>query len=159
MQTGVERLLQTVRADSAPRSRVARRLDVAEKVVLASEIVAVYAGVRLRIRRVPLVPLLARLRGGVVDPGIPAGQAAAEHVLAVRLGRAVLRTLAYVPGDTRCLTRSLVLTALLARRGIGSTLMLAAATGEEFRAHAWVEHGGVPVLPVEGPNFVRLVAL
>lgn len=132
---------------------------VTEKLALAGEIVAAYVAIRLRIRRVPLVPLLARLRGGVVDPGIPAGQAAAEHARAVRLARAVRRTLAHVPGDTRCLTQSLVLTALLARRGIGSTMMLAAATGEEFRAHAWVEHGGVPVLPGAGPSLVRLVAL
>jgi hypothetical protein len=159
MQTEAERLLQTVRADPALRARAARRLGVTEKIGLAAELVAAYVGVRVRVRRVPLASLLARLRSGVVDSGIPAGQAAAEHVQAVRLGRAVRKALAHVPGDTRCLTQSLVLTTLLARRGIGSTMMLAAATGDEFRAHAWVEHGGVPVLPAEGPSFVRLVAL
>ena len=43
----------------------------------------------------------------------------------------------------RCLTRSLVLHGILARRGISSTVVLGAAIeAGRFRAHAWVEHDG-----------------
>lgn len=154
-----ERLLEAIRADPALRERAVRRLSVIEKLRLAAEIAAVYLRVRRLVGRAQLADLLERLRAGVLDPGLPAELAAAEHVRAVRLGRAVAGTLAHLPGDTRCLTRALVLTALLARRGIGSTVLLAVATGEDFKAHAWVEHGGLPLLPAESPGFVRLVAL
>jgi hypothetical protein len=43
--------------------------------------------------------------------------------------------------------RSLVLTALLSRRGIASTLVIGVRPGGEFGAHAWVEHEGAPLLP------------
>ena len=39
-----------------------------------------------------------------------------------RLGRAVMRTLDPLPLDSRCLVRSLVLTTLLARRGVAWTI-------------------------------------
>jgi hypothetical protein len=71
----------------------------------------------------------------------------------------VLRTLALVPGDTRCLARSLVLTQLLARRGIRSKLVIGTRTAPDFIAHAWVEHHGQPVLSPGDGSFGRLVEL
>jgi hypothetical protein len=64
-----------------------------------------------------------------------------------------------VPGDTRCLVRSLVLTRLLARRGIQAKLVIGASAGGEFLAHAWVEHDGYPVLNPGDGSFGRLVEL
>ena len=76
-----------------------------------------------------------------------------------RLGRAVQLTLRLAPGDTRCLTRSLVLTQLLARRGIPAKLVIGARAKPSFTAHAWVEHAGHPVLPASDDSFGRLVEL
>jgi hypothetical protein len=78
---------------------------------------------------------------------------------AVRLGRAVARTLRLVPGDTRCLARSLVLTTLLARRGIQAKLVIGARPEPDFRAHAWVECAGHAVLPPGDGAYGRLVEL
>jgi hypothetical protein len=64
-----------------------------------------------------------------------------------------------LPGDTRCLARSLVLTQLLARRGIPSRLVIGARPAPRFLAHAWVEHAGQPVLPIGDGSFGRLVEL
>jgi hypothetical protein len=155
----VARLVATVRADPALRQSASRRLKAMETARLAGEILVTYARVRRAIPKVTLPDLLEALRGGVLEPGVPAWKAAEEHVVAVRLSRAVRRLLPRLPGDTRCLTQSLVLTALLARRGVGSRLLIAVAPGEDFAAHAWVEHGGVSVLPAEGTGFGRLVAL
>jgi hypothetical protein len=56
--------------------------------------------------------------------------------------------LAVLPADDRCLTQSLVLIGLLARRGVPVTLVLGVeGTGSRFGAHAWVEHDGRPLLP------------
>ncbi len=76
-----------------------------------------------------------------------------------RLSHAVARLLRYVPGDTRCLARSLVLTRLLASRGIEAKLVIGARTTPEFLAHAWVEHAGDPVLDPGDGSFGRLVEL
>jgi hypothetical protein len=76
-----------------------------------------------------------------------------------QLGRAVTRVLGLLPGDTRCLVRSLVLTRLLARRGAQSKLVIGTRTGPDFLAHAWVECGGVPVLSAGDGSFARLAEL
>jgi hypothetical protein len=45
----------------------------------------------------------------------------------------------------------------MARRGLDSTLIIGVGRdGDEFAAHAWVEHRGVPVLPTGGGQFERL---
>lgn len=79
--------------------------------------------------------------------------------VAVRLGRAVMLVLSRLPTDRRCLVRSLVLSSMLARRGIPARLVLGVrpTTDEPFLAHAWVEHEGSPVTPDEG--YERLHAL
>ncbi len=157
--SATRRTADAVRADPVLRARLKQPLSAREKARLAAEIVLAYVRVRTHIRREKLPVLLAALRDGVRDPGTPAWEAAGEHVRAVRIARPVLRVLPRLPGDTRCLTQSLVLTALLARRGIGSTLVIAVAPADELIAHAWVEHGGVPLLPPGGQELARLVEL
>jgi hypothetical protein len=77
---------------------------------------------------------------------------------ALRLGIAVHRTLHRMPLDTRCLVRSLVLTRLLARRGIASTFVIGVRAKPEFAAHAWLERDGVALLPT-GPEFHSITEL
>jgi len=69
------------------------------------------------------------------------------YLRAARLARAVQRTLSVLPLDARCLMQSLVLTALLARRGIQTELLIAVKPRDEFEAHAWVEYNGHALLP------------
>lgn len=152
-------VLESLRADARLREHARRRLQPAQRLRLGIEIVVTHALVRRRIAALPLPQLLVQLRRGVIDEWVPAACAPAEHVTAVRLARAVRRVLHRLPGDTRCLTQSLVLTTVLARRGIGSTLRIAVSPGQVFKAHAWVEHGGVPLLPAEDPGFGELVEL
>ena len=132
-----------------------RRLRTGERARLAGEILLAYGAATVALRRAPIETALAGLRN------VPAGSAARDDALSEsrRLGAAVSRTLRLAPGDTRCLTRSLVLTRLLARRGIASTLVIGTRTKPVFLAHAWVEHARSPVLdPGEGV-FARLVEL
>lgn len=75
------------------------------------------------------------------------------------LGYAVNRIGALMPGESRCLMRSLVLTSLLSRRGIPSTLVIGVRPGTAFAAHAWVEYQGEPLLPPQQYRFERLVEL
>lgn len=120
----------------------ARPLARTTKLALVVEIVVAYVRARWWLRRRDLPGTLGELR----QPGrrVPAPTGATEA--GRRLGRAVTRTLAVLPTDGRCLVRSLVLTALLARRGIDSTLVLGVRPGEAFAAHAWVEHDSAPLL-------------
>jgi hypothetical protein len=56
--------------------------------------------------------------------------------------------------------RSLVLIRVMARRGLGSTLVLSTPPpGPGFEAHAWIEHAGVPLLPPAGPDHKQIVRL
>jgi Transglutaminase-like superfamily len=121
------------------------------KAVLAIEILATYVQARWLLLRRDLPAALCRLRGG------PAAEATTYDFTAVRLSHAVTRILSALPTDAKCLVRSLVLTAVLARRGIASTLVIGVRPGDDFAAHAWVEAGGRAILPDEG--FARLHAL
>jgi hypothetical protein len=120
----------------------ARPLARREKVALAAEILLAYARTRWWLRRRDLPGALLELR----SPGTRLPAAAAATPTGRQLGRAVVRTLALLPTDSRCLTRSLVLTNLLARRGIESSLVLGVRPGESFAAHAWVEHDSAALL-------------
>jgi hypothetical protein len=133
-----------------------RSLGLRERARLIGEVVVAYVRARRELRQVPIETAVARLRGGR-GAARRGGPEALEE--AARLGRIVVRTLAFLPGDTRCLRRSLVLTQLLARRGISGRLVIGARTAPDFLAHAWVEHDGIPVLDPEGDAFGRLVEL
>jgi hypothetical protein len=134
-----------------------RSLRAGERAQLAAEIVAAYLRARRELRRAPIELAVARLRaGGGERQEPPAGEEVAE---ARRVGRAVVRTMRFLPGDTRCLRRSLVTLRLLARRGIGGQLVIGARSGPDFLAHAWVECRGEPILsPLDG-SFGRLVEI
>ncbi|HEY2537324.1 MAG TPA: lasso peptide biosynthesis B2 protein [Solirubrobacteraceae bacterium] len=124
---------------------------------LAVEIVAAYVRARRSLRRAPIAAAIAGLRS---DGEAPSDRVCADRLTqARRLGRAVTRTLAFMPGDTRCLARSLVLTRLLAQRGIPAKLVIGARADPDFLAHAWVEYEGEPVLAPGDGSFGRLVEL
>jgi hypothetical protein len=75
------------------------------------------------------------------------------------LAWATVRTIGLLPADSRCLMRSLVLTRLLAAHGLSSTVVLSAAPGPRFEAHAWVELAGEPLLKPGGPDHQELLRL
>ena len=133
-----------------------RRLSPAGRAQLATEIVIAYLRAQRELRRAPITGVVERLRSTRHPPPAPGAGGLGE---ALRLGRAVSRTLRLLPGDTRCLRRSLVLLQLLTRRGITARLVIAARTDPDFLAHAWVEHAGVPVLSAADDSFGRLVEL
>jgi Transglutaminase-like superfamily len=133
------------------------RLSFRARARLASEIVATYIQARRELQSAPIESAIAALRA---DPSLPAPADPAEGLEeARRLGWVVARTLRLLPGDTRCLTRSLVLTRLLARRGIPAKLVIGARPAPQFLAHAWVECDGEPVLARGDGSFSRLVEL
>jgi hypothetical protein len=131
---------------------------MATKASLAWEVVLAYARVRRELRRSDIRDVLATLRA---SPARRAGTASNGDPLVHgrRLGRAVSRTLAVLPGDTRCLSQSLVLTQLLAWRGIDSRVVIGVRPGERFAAHAWVMHGDAALLPPGHGEFEELVTL
>lgn len=135
-----------------------RDFSVLEKLALTVEITLVYFRVRGLLRRGDLRSTLASLRGATLvesarydDSGL---------VYAGRLGGIVDGHLRFLPGDTRCLARSLVLLRLLARRGIpGGALIIGVRTEPAFGAHAWVELDGRSLSqPIEATGS-RLVEL
>jgi Transglutaminase-like superfamily len=135
-------------------------LSPRERVRLAAEILAAYLQARRALRDAPIASVMTTLRTQTPRRGASAatiGEMPLEE--ARRLGRAVARTLALVPGDTRCLVSSLVLTRLLARRGIPTKLVIGARAAPDFLAHAWVEYAGDPVLSPGDGSFGRLVEL
>ena len=123
-----------------------RPLPPPQRLLLASEILSAYCRVRLRLKRDRFPIALAAVR----DTGRGTRQpvdSAITYLRAARVARAVQQILRLVPTDARCLMQSLVLTSLLARRGIETKLVIAVRPGEEFQAHAWVKYGGQPLLP------------
>ena len=127
-----------------------------EKLGLALEIVRAYARARALLWSTDLQTAVAALRAGAPDA---VGNPAYARRAGLRLGSVTARVLGPLPFDSRCLLRSLVLIGLLARRGIDSVLVIAVASEPEFRAHAWVESDGVPLLEPAGPPFSRIVEL
>lgn len=140
--------------------RVGQRLSPRQKAALAWEIVTTYVRVRYVLVRHSsnLAPTLQALRSQPIKPKSHEGGTPLEAGL--RLGSALRRTLALLPADSRCLMRSLVLTSLLARRGIQSELIIGVHRDDEdeFGAHAWVEYQGRPLLP-PGDEYTRLAEL
>jgi hypothetical protein len=138
--------------------RRAGRLGPLARLILAAEIVVSYVSVRRALRRGTLPEAVAALRDGVDANG---GAAVDEAKLALgrHLAWATVRTIGKLPADSRCLMQSLVLTRVLARRDLPSTLVLSAAPGPQFEAHAWVEYGGEPLLLPAGATHQQLLRL
>ncbi len=139
-----------------PKLPVGRKLRARERARLTVEIVAAYLRAWRELRRAPIAPVVERLRASGPVERIDGAAALTE---ARRLGWAVVKILRFLPGDTRCLRRSLVLTQLLERRGISARLVIGVRGGPDFLAHAWVEHDGQPVLSAADGSFGRLVEL
>jgi hypothetical protein len=126
------------------------------KLRLAAEILATYARVRLLLSRRSLPDALAAVRGS--SPARPA-VTLDDQVTGIRLGFAVSKALSPLPFDSRCLVQSVVLTTMLARRGIDGRLVIGVAPGPEFKAHAWVEADGIPLLPAQSESYSRITEL
>jgi Transglutaminase-like superfamily len=129
------------------------RIPAIEKLWLAAEILVAYARARRALRRGRLPAAVAAMRrfpdAGCCPEDDPYGTG-------LRLGRVVTRVLGALPRDARCLTRSLVLTALLARRGVPATIVIGVCP-DPFAAHAWVEYRGSPLLQPATAPFERLL--
>jgi hypothetical protein len=119
------------------------RKGVVEKLALALEIAAIYPRARWLLHRRGLRAAVESLR----RTESPAPTSPGQLVAAVRLGSIVGRVLRPLPFDSRCLMRALVLTALLARRGVFATVVVGVRTEPKFEAHAWVESDGRALLP------------
>jgi transglutaminase superfamily protein len=133
-----------------------RPLTPLGKVRLAAEIVFTYIRARVLLLRRDVPAVLAsppRREPPVDSDGDP------PYTTGLRLGRAVVRTLSVVPADSRCLVRSLVLSHLLVRRGISSKMIIGVNVEDSFKAHAWVEHEGHPLIDAGTDDFARLVEL
>jgi hypothetical protein len=138
------------RRSNAQRSH----LTLSEQGALAAEIALTYARVRLlllrgRDMREAVTSIRERARPFTGDT-----LSFARH-----LGAIVDGYLRRLPGDTRCLTRSLVLLTMLSRRGLGGNLVIGVRTAPSFGAHAWVELDGRPLLQPIEPTGQRLVEL
>lgn len=160
-----ERLVPRARADGGLETafvdvhELLVPLPLRRKTVLAVEILRAYLRVRRLLRRADLATVVCELRAQEPDGKHVALEEQQARAAGVRLSRAVARSLGFLPVDSRCLQRSLVLTELLARRGIESTLVIGVRSEPEFGAHAWVERDEVPLLPTEGALYERLVCL
>ena len=133
-----------------------RHLPLAQKASLAVEIVGTYVRARGMLRRDELAAAVRELRAAGPPAKPPDGD---QLLIGIRLGLIVGKTLGVLPADSRCLVRSLVLTSLLVRRGIESSLVIGVRPDPSFEAHAWVECAGTPLLPPGDEPYGRLVEL
>jgi hypothetical protein len=122
------------------------------RAALVAEVLVTYALVRWHVRRQDLPTAVAALRAR------PRRRVLVDRDER-RLAAGAERVVAKLPGDSRCLMRSLVVLTMLARRGIDSRLVLAARPEPTFGAHAWIERGGEPLLPTRGFADARLTDL
>lgn len=143
---------------SAGRHEWIRHYPLREKAALVLEILGAYVSVKRRLRAQELHRLVGALRSaGSGRSTYP--DRVAEQAAAMRIGNAIARTVRLVPGDSRCLVRSLVLMSMLCRRGVRSTLVIGVSPSPEFQAHAWIELDGVAVLPSLEHIHQRIVEL
>jgi Transglutaminase-like superfamily len=130
------------------------------KASLTLEVVGVYLHVRWLLRRNGPVPAVSMLRGGLDRPALWSVEAERTRLLrGLACGRAVVKVLKLLPTDSRCLMRSLVLTRVLARRGVYAEVVIGVRADPSFAAHAWVEVDGRPVLAADESAYRRLVAI
>lgn len=123
-----------------------RPFGLRAKLALGAEILSDYVRVRVLLSRNDLqtaVGVLRRPPQGIQERF----EGRRGQAIGARLGKAVERTLRLLPFDSRCLVRSLVLTSMLARRGIDSRVVIGVTVDPKFSAHAWVESDGIALLP------------
>ena len=133
------------------------REPTGQRLRTASEVYATYCRVRWWLFRLTFPAAVAAARD--VAPVGPGTVTAEQQTAAgIRLGRVVERTLRRVPFDSRCLVKALVLTRMLSRRGIDSSLVIGVRGPSEFVAHAWLERDGIALLET-APEFRRLSEL
>jgi hypothetical protein len=133
-----------------------RRLSTAERIRIAGEIFGTYCMARWWLLRLSYDKAVERARH--VPSNVPQAEDEDLTDAGVRLGNAVRRTLRTLPVDSRCLVTALVLTRMLARRGIATSFVLGVRAQPAFAAHAWLERESVPILPTTS-DFHRLVVL
>jgi hypothetical protein len=133
------------------------RLRADERIRIATEIVATYCAARWWLLRLSFPESVAAARDVVPTTSVALSDDELRST-GVRLGNAVRRTLRVLPVDSRCLVTALVLTRMLARRGIDCSFILGVRAQPRFAAHAWVERGGVALLPTS-PDFHRLAEI
>jgi hypothetical protein len=133
------------------------RRRIAELAV-ATEVAAEYGRVRWLLRRHGLKATLEVLRR---PRWVRTGAARRDpRGHALFLARFATRGLAALPAvQATCLTRSLVVTGMLARRGIPTSLTISVSNPEDFAAHAWVEWHGEPLLDPGDHSNARLATL
>ena len=123
---------------------------------LVFEVLGTYAHVRWLVARRGAVPAVAVLRLGLKEH-VSTAPDELRVLRSLRFGRAVMRVLRLLPTDSRCLMRSLVLTSMLARRGVYTKVVIGVRPAPSFAAHAWVEVDGHPLLPIGESTYDRLV--
>jgi hypothetical protein len=128
------------------------------KLLIGVEVLVTYARIRWLIRDEDAMTAVPRIRGREAPAERFPGTPEQTYLAGRRLGHIVIRTLNPLPYDSRCLFRSLTLSALLQRRGIEGKLIIAVRP-QPFAAHAWVEHDGHPLLPPGEPGFERIAEL
>jgi hypothetical protein len=133
------------------------RFTVLDKVRLTSEILRIYLRVRWLMWRRPLPEVVERLR--VRCDGSPIEETDSGANGGWRYAVSVVKTLRLIPLDSRCLVRSLVLLAILARRDAATTLVIGVRSEPEFGAHAWIEDHGWPLLEPGDTEQGRLLEL
>jgi Transglutaminase-like superfamily len=149
---------QRLGSDATPASRDPVGRIRLRRTRLALEILGLYARIRWLVLRHGAVSVVPMLRRGLT-PKTPVDAQAAQLRQGVDLGRAVQKVLRALPLDGRCLMRSLVLTGVLARRGIYGSLVIGVRSEPTFAAHAWVELQGRPLLPTDESVYSRLVEI
>jgi hypothetical protein len=128
----------------ARASRVAVRLT-SRDLLMIGEALILMPVVEVGLRTMPIHRLLCAL-------GRQGANGARESAVDVRRAARIVETLArFYPFRPTCLKKSLVLLRLARRRGLPAELRIGVkkASGE-FSAHAWIECGGLTLLPGDG---------
>ena len=121
----------------ATKLRKARQLSAPDWILIVQS-AAWFAVVEAGLRLLPLRTLARILQGRRRAPRASGRRVSAEHA-----SRCVDRAARLDPFRATCLKKSLVLYALLSRRGLEVELFIGAAkTGGKLDAHAWLQHQG-----------------
>lgn len=140
----------SVRYVSAQTLGATTHPSVAQKLWLTVEICALRVSAFTLLRRHPDArDAVDALRRRVAAPVRPDDDVATARLID-RLSWASRAVLEQLPGDHRCLAQSLVLTALLSRRGVDSKVVIGVRKdrqGGALDAHAWVTVHGRAVSP------------